>query len=174
MICFPILRSITIKKYGLFPASEKGVFSATFYPGPNAIVGVNGSGKTTLINIALRCLTGPYNLPAPTSETELGQVQARVIPMTRHDRQLFARRVAGGAPEGTSTLTVSFGARQVEIERSLADLSLISYSIDGVAQSAADDKLQSEQGFQTHIPALFGVGSFFDVIIIITFSHFYA
>jgi hypothetical protein len=172
MISFPILQSLTVKRYGLFPVSGNGAFSATFYPGPNAIVGVNGSGKTTLINIALRCLTGPYNLPSPTSESEFGQVRPRVIQMTRHDRQLFARRVAGGATEGTSMLVVSFGTKQVQIERSLNDLSLISYSVDGTAQSIADDKSQGEEDFQAKIAGLLGVASFFDVIVIFRFLIF--
>jgi hypothetical protein len=172
MISFPILRSLSIKKYGLFPASNNGVFSSTFYPGPNAIAGVNGSGKTTLINIALRCLTGPYNLPSSTSESELGQVQPRVIQMSRYDRQLFARRVAGGATEGTSTLSVSFGAKQVQIERRLSDLSLISYSIERVDQIIAEDNSQGEQDFQAQIAGLLGVASFFDVIIIFRFLIF--
>lgn len=172
MISFPILQSLTIKKYGLFPASDNGMFRATFYPGPNAIIGVNGSGKTTLINIALRCITGPYNLPSPTSESELGQVRPRVIQMTRNDRQVFARRVAGGATSGTSTLAARFGAKQIQIERQLSDLSLVSYSIDGVAQTIAQDKSQGEEAFQRQIAGLLGVGSFFDVIIIFRFLIF--
>lgn len=172
MISFPIVRSLIIKKYGFFPGSENGAFTATFYPGPNAIAGVNGSGKTTLINIALRCLTGPYNLPSPTSESELGQVRPRVIQMSRYDRQLFARRVADGASNGTSTLILSFARKQIQIERSLSDLSLVSFSIDGVAQSVSEDQSHREEYFQTQIAALLGVASFFDVVIILSFLIF--
>ena len=54
MISFPVLKMLTIDKYGLFPPSQKQPLVIEFQPGQNAIVGVNGSGKSTLINIALR------------------------------------------------------------------------------------------------------------------------
>ncbi|MHB8268621.1 AAA family ATPase [Bradyrhizobium sp.] len=175
MISFPILRSLSVKNYGLFPPSVDGTFVASFQPGPNAIVGVNGSGKTTLINICLRCLTGPYNLPSSTSESELGQIRARVIQMPRYDRQLFARRVADGASEATATLLVSFGDRQVEIERRLSDLSLISYSIDGETQDGLvpdSKKPYEDEGYQRQIAECLEVASFFDVTIILRFLVF--
>ena len=111
MIAFPILKSLAIERYGLLPPSLENAFVISFQPGPNAILGVNGSGKTTLIGIALRCLTGPYNLPSSTSGSEFGQVRARVVPMTRQERELFGRRVADGAEGAIATLTVAFGEK---------------------------------------------------------------
>jgi hypothetical protein len=131
MIAFPVLKSLTIERYGLFPPSIEHAFVVTFEPGPNVIAGVNGSGKTTLVDIALRCLTGPYNLPSSTSESELGQVRPRVIPMSRHDRQLFGRRVADGAQEAAAALVAVFGEDTVEIKRQLSDLTLIECAING-------------------------------------------
>ncbi len=175
MIAFPILRTLTIEKYGLLPISKKEPFVIEFSPGQNAIVGVNGSGKTTLINIALRCLTGPFNLPAPTSDTEFGQVRARFVTMSRPERTLFARRVADGAKDATATLVVSFGSKTLEISRRLSDLSLIACTVkDQLADAAtvAHSQHKDDKSYQAEIAQCVGVASFFDTLIIFHFLSF--
>jgi hypothetical protein len=175
MIAFPILKSLTIENYGLFLPSMERPFIISFEPGPNAIIGVNGSGKTTLVNIAVRCLTGPFNLPSPTSESELGQVRPRVVPMSRDDRQLFARRVADGAQEAFATIIVAFGEKTLEIKRRLSDLSLESCMLNGkpVDVNATENKKSKEDEiYQSEISASMGVASFFDVLIVLSFLVF--
>lgn len=175
MIVFPVLKSLTIEGYGMYPPSMERALLITFDPGPNAIVGVNGSGKTTLINIALRCLTGPYNLPSATSESELGQVRPRAIPMSRSDRHVFGDRVADGAQNAVASLVVAFGEKTLEIKRGLSNLSLVSISIDGqpVDCSAPDDKkIPEDEAYQTEVARLFGLASFFDVLIVLHFLVF--
>src|SRR3954452_884292 len=66
-------------------------------PGPTLVVGVNGSGKTTLISMMLRCLTGPYDLPAATSESELGQVRPRAVRVSRPMLVVVLKAPAGEA-----------------------------------------------------------------------------
>jgi AAA domain len=175
MIAFPVLKSLTIEGYGLFPPSTEAPFVVPFAPGPNVVAGVNGSGKTTFISVAMRCLTGAYNLPSSTSETEFGQVRPRVIPMSRYERQLFARRVADGATEASATLDVSFGSSSIQIKRRLSDLSLYSCVVNGTALdvSAIDDKKPREdEAYQSAIAAAVGVATFFDVLIVLHFLTF--
>src|SRR5687768_15008796 len=114
MINFPVLQSLTLEGYGLFPSSRDRPFTIPFEPGPTLVVGVNGSGKTTLISICLRCLTGPFDLPAATSEGELGHVRPRAVIMDRYGRQVFARRVADGAGDALATLSLQVGDQKVQ------------------------------------------------------------
>src|SRR3954447_26512044 len=97
MIAFPVLQSLTIDNYGLYPSEAGAPFAVVFQPGPTLVVGVNGSGKTTLISICLRCLTGPYDLPAATSESELGQVRPRAVRVSRPMLVLVLKAPAGEA-----------------------------------------------------------------------------
>jgi rubrerythrin len=175
MISFPVFKSLTIEKYGLFPESLKHPYLVEFLPGQNAIVGVNGSGKSTMINIALRCLTGPFNLPAATSETELGQVRPKPVAMPRGERQLFARRVADGAAGATATIEVSFGAKTLQITRQLSNLSLIGCVVnDRLSDIASTDRHvhTDEAAYQDEIAGSFGIASFFDALIIFHFLIF--
>jgi energy-coupling factor transporter ATP-binding protein EcfA2 len=175
MISFPVLKSLAIEKYGLIPPSKRNPFVIKFQPGQNAIVGVNGSGKSTLVNIALRCLTGPYNLPAATSGTEFGQVRARLVAMPKSERTMFARRVAGGGQDAFATIVVSFGEKTLEIKRQLSDLSLVSCLIsDRLTDTTATDKQQfsDEPTYQAEISNCVGVAQFFDALIIFRFLVF--
>ena len=180
MIRFPIVKSLSIENYELFPKSLTAPFIIDIEPGPNAILGVNGSGKTTLITLAFRCLTGPYNLPTATSVAELGQVRPRIVSMPRYDRQLFAKRVSDGAQKASATLKISLGAAEIEIRRKISDLSLISYSISGmlegaqpsVASQADNDDHDDENLYQTTIARCMQVASFFDALIILHFLVF--
>lgn len=174
MIRFPVLRSLTIKNYLLYPRSSDAPFHIPFQPGPNLIVGVNGSGKSTLISAALRALTGPYDLPSATSEGELGQVRHKPIPLSRYDRQSFARRVADGATNATASLEVGFGSDVIKIERNLANLNLISVTDNGnpVNLQTRREDLPEDSAYQAFINSKIGVGSFFDTLIIIRYMLF--
>ena len=174
MIAFPVLKSLTIEKYGLCPASFDGPFDASFEPGPNLVVGVNGSGKTTLVLMALRCFTGPYDLPSASSETEFGQVKPRPRHLARPKRQAFSRRVADGAAEGLATLSFALGRKSVEIKRALSDLTLKELTVSGKkVDCTSNGKDQTEEEvYQEKIAELFGVDSFFDVLIILRFLVF--
>lgn len=146
-----------------------------FDPGPTLVVGVNGSGKTTLISICLRCLTGWYDLPAATSESELGQIRPRAVMMQRYTRQMFARRVADGAKEAVAAITLRIGTRRIEIKRKLSDLALVQLVIDGITIDCKSEKgsdLEGEPAFQQKLADCFGVGAFFDVLIILRFLVF--
>ncbi|WP_119274885.1 AAA family ATPase [Taklimakanibacter deserti] len=173
MICLPILESLTIEKYALYPSSAQIPFTATFQPGGTAVIGINGSGKSTLINICFRCLTGPSNLPTATSSGELGQVRPRAVPMTSGEARLFSNRVADGAATATATLKFALGDASVVVTRKLSDLSLVAMHLDlkdrrGRTQVVISD----EKAFQEKLSELIGVGAFFDVLVILTFLTF--
>jgi rubrerythrin len=175
MITFPVLQSLTIENYGLFPASKKQPFVVTFQPGANAVIGINGSGKTTLINIIMRCLTGPYNLPSATSGTEFGQVRPRVVHMPRRERHVLGERVADGAESAIATIVVGFGGKAVVVKRRLSDLALVSFSIEGqdvnLTKRASSTNAEDSR-YQDEIVSLFGLASFFDVLIVLHFLVF--
>jgi AAA domain-containing protein len=174
MIAFPVLKSLTVEKYGLYPASLGGSFTAAFEPGPNLVVGVNGSGKTTLIMMGLRCITGPNDLPSASSESEFGQVRPRPRGLSKPERQVFARRVADGARVALATLAFSLGKKTIEITRDLSDLSLREFRVSGKKVDCLPvEKDQDEEDvYQERIAELFGVGAFFDVLIILRFLVF--
>lgn len=174
MIRFPVIKSLTVEKFGLYPHSYETPFKVDFHPGPNVIVGVNGSGKTTLITAALRCLTGPYDLPSSTSEGELGQVRPKPVSMSRYERQMFARRVADGAHSATATLLISAGDNNIEVKRSLANLGLLSILLNGrpvELPTQVGDKLE-DAGYHSFLCKNVGVGTFFDILIILRFLVF--
>lgn len=173
MIVFPVFTSLTIESYGLYPGSFEAPFVATFEPGPNLVVGVNGSGKTTLIMMVLRCLTGAFDLPSASSDTQFGQVRPRVRRLSKSESQVFSRRVADGAAEGVVTLAFSLGRKTIEIKRSLSDLTLIELVVGGKAIDCSDTKEEEpEESYQQLIAELFGVDAFFDVLIILRFLIF--
>lgn len=174
MISLPLFEALTLNQYGLLPPSMQNPYRVEFQPGPSVIAGTNGSGKTTLIGIVLRCLTGPYDLPAATSEQQLGQVRPRVVALHGQERHLFARRVADGAEKGTATLELQVGSSKVAIERRLSDLSLNSLIVDEkvVDCQLPMDKRDEDATYQKTMATLFGVGSFFDVLIVLRYLVF--
>jgi DNA repair exonuclease SbcCD ATPase subunit len=61
-IRFPVIRSIEINGYALFPGTDGTGLSHRFENGVSVIAGINGLGKTTLLNALLRSLIGPYDV----------------------------------------------------------------------------------------------------------------
>lgn len=173
MINLPILESLSIEKYALYPASATAPFVATFQAGPTAVIGVNGSGKSTLINICFRCLTGPANLPSATTSGELGQIRPRSVPMAGWETKLFGNRVADGAAQATATLKFSVESTNIAVTRKLGDLSLVEMRLDiKHGRSRTEEIVTEEKLFQEKLAELIGVGTFFDVLIILTFLTF--
>jgi len=97
-------------------------------PGVNVIVGINGLGKTTLLNVIFRMLVGPYD-PAKGDRDRPGRRQAGLVRNRNFD--FFARRANDSAVEATATATFRFGTRTLKVTRSLRDLTLLEYALDG-------------------------------------------
>jgi hypothetical protein len=174
MIKFPIFKSLTLTDYELYPSSCDEPFKIDFEAGPNLIVGVNGSGKTTLIGILFRSLSGPFDLPSATSETELGQIRSRAVPLAKRERQSFGARVADGAGKARAAVSVDFGSRTISLTRRLSDLALIDLAVDGnsIELPEPTGREANEKTYQSAVCDLFGVGDFFDVLIILRFLIF--
>lgn len=166
--CFPVFESLKIRGYSLYTGKDgTDEFVWHFRRGPNALIGVNGLGKSTLVTMLFRLITGPFDLNRRALEGELGQPDT--APVVVPDRRMFARRVADQAVNATATLDFKLGDRQVSVSRKLSDLTLTAFSIDRVAQPIGeDDRIL----YQDVIASLVGVGSFFDVLIILRFLIF--
>ena len=167
-VYLPVLNRLEVDNYALYHSGASDpTFVWHFLPGPNALLGVNGLGKSTLVNILFRLLVGPYDLNRRALEGDLGQPD--IEPVLISDRRLFARRVADQAKSASATIKASIGKHHVSISRRLSDLSLTSLLIDGETQPAGDDDLAF---YQPMICSMMGVGTFFDVLLILRFLVF--
>lgn len=168
MIQLPLFESLIVRNYGLFPGlpASPGL-DVVFRPGLTLILGSNGLGKSTLVGIMYRLLTGPFDLPGLASRHDLGGTRLEPVRLTSSSREAFASRVADRAASARACLTFALGSATLTVERSLKDLSLISFSIDGKPQSATEDHYQQE------IVAKVGVWSFADWLLILGHLVFY-
>ena len=98
MINLPILHSLDITGYGLYPGSPASPgLHIQFSPGLTLVLGTNGLGKSTLITMLYRLMTGPYDIPALLGGTDLGTANLRATTLRDQIRRTFAHRVADGA-----------------------------------------------------------------------------
>jgi len=167
MIHFPVLESMQIKNYALFPGQEDHTLTISFKPGVTLVLGANGLGKTTLITILYRMLTGPYELPKTSMGIELGGASLDPRELSNLERATFADRVYDGAKDATATMSLYLGDNCVVIQRHLKDLSLTKLSI-GVAPKSADEEI-----FQETICQLAGVWFFGDWLLMLRHLVFY-
>ncbi|MDQ0467012.1 AAA family ATPase [Labrys wisconsinensis] len=167
MIKFPVFKRLRVENYGLYPgiAGQSGLDIA-FERGPTLIAGVNGLGKSTLIAIMLRSLTGPFDLPRPAQDGDLGEVEPEAVPL--NPRPLFAPRVADKAENATATIEVDIGGHSLIIQRRLSDLSIQKLSVDSDTGIGTDEGL-----FQAKITDLMGAASFFDTLLILRYVVFF-
>lgn len=166
MISFPVLKRLKVDEYSLYPGSpgQSGI-DIVFDKGPTLIAGVNGLGKSTLIAILLRSLTGPFDLPKPAQDGDLGEVEPEPVPIA--PRLLFAPRVSDKAEHATATVEVGFGSQSLSIRRGLTDLTILDWRLDG------QDQATDESHFQDTIRRLMCVDSFFDVLLILRYVVFF-
>lgn len=167
MTNFPVFEELSIVNFGMFPgadASEK--IQLEFSKGPNLIAGVNGLGKSTLVMILLRLLTGPYDIAGFEQGGDLSEIDPE--PSRLKDTSIFADRVADSAVEATAKLKFSIGSRKLVVERKLSDLSIVSLKNSSNGRELA----ASESSYQGVIQESMGVGSFFDVLLILRFVVF--
>ncbi|WP_019832412.1 hypothetical protein [Sphingomonas sp. PR090111-T3T-6A] len=140
-LVFPRLSRLAISGYEPYVNGSQDGFDHLFLPGVNVVVGINGLGKTTLLNVIFRMLVGPYD-PAKGDRDRPGRRQAGLI----RDRNFsfFSQRAKDGAIDATATATFLFGSRTLKVKRSLRDLSLIEYAVDGHDVIAAIDPIESD------------------------------
>ncbi|MDJ0277959.1 hypothetical protein QLH51_14245 [Sphingomonas sp. 2R-10] len=127
-LVFPRLSRLAIDGYEPYVNEAGPGFDHEFLPGVNVVVGINGLGKTTLLNVIFRMLVGPYD-PAKADRDRPGRRQAGLVRDRNFD--FFARRSNDFAIEATASATFRFGARTLKVTRSLKDLMLLEYALDG-------------------------------------------
>lgn len=168
MINLPLLESLDVSDYGLYPGveSEPGLH-IRFEPGLTLVLGANGLGKTTLVTMLYRMLTGPSDIPRLRGTRNLGTADLNPRPLSRSDVRAFAKRVADGGARATARLVFYLGGRRVSIERRLSDLSLEALELDG-SELGSD-----EETYQSEVVRLGNVSSFGDWILLLRYVVFY-
>lgn len=169
MLNLPILNSLSVQNYGLFPGhgqSSEGLH-VDFGNGLTLVLGTNGLGKTTLVTILYRLLTGPSDIPGLADNSELGNL--RLVPklLPTSQRRALAERVADGARDANAVLRFRLGNHDVLVSRHLHDLKLLSFEVDNQSQEL------SETRYQSQIAGFAGVFSFGDWILALTHLMFY-
>jgi len=120
-IKFPVLKSLRIDNYQLFPGKDKKGINHEFLPGITVIAGINGLGKTTLLNVMLRCLTGtrePHKFDAYSPVGGVHKMRSKHV-------DYFAQRVLDEAKDATVDAEFYFGQDVIRIKRSLHDLEIL-------------------------------------------------
>lgn len=166
-IYLPILDSLTVKNYPLYPGKEGQGLELEFRDGVTVLAGINGIGKTTLLNLLLRMIIGPTD--PVKADRELGRVSRRVLTMPVK-RDFFSARVPQALQANAkATLTFRLGDRNLSVSRSLRDMSLLAITVNGRKQ-----RIPEEQAFIEELAKWAGVSSAYDFHIIVRYLQFFA
>ncbi len=126
MVRFPVLKRLQVADYQLFPGASNAGLDHRFDNGVHIIAGINGIGKTTLLNIIYRVLLGPVD-GLKDDESEPGSSPHRLVPW--RDSSYFRLRVADQAQSAAATVAINFGNDEIQLTRSLKDLSIIRLTV---------------------------------------------
>ena len=168
MIHLPLLHTLKVEGYGLFPGAEPGDgLRASFNPGLTLVLGANGLGKTTLVTLLFRMFSGPQDISALLGSSDLGTASLKVTSLRPKLRRTLADRVADGATNAVATLVFDLGDERVSIERKLRDLTLQSLTIGSEEFPSTEDTYKSEMA------RLSGVSTFDDWILLLRYIVFF-
>lgn len=171
MINFPVFEHLAVHHYRLFPGTpdEPGI-NFPIKDGISILAGINGLGKTTLINMLLRLLVGPFELPKIENAAKFGATaRVKEVPWPQR-REYFTRRVADRAQTAKAELRFSIGQNSFFVERSLADCRLISATLNDEPIIVTD---ASETAYKAEIVKASGLGSFVDLLTVVKFLTFF-
>src|SRR5688572_5286864 len=118
---FPVIRSVEISGYALFPGGDGTGLAHEFQNGVSVIAGINGLGKTTLLNALLRLLIGPRDVPRE-DPADVGSTSHQLIAW--RTPAFFTNRVPDAAVSASIAARISFGDERVYLSRRLRDLSV--------------------------------------------------
>lgn len=142
MMNLPVLQSLQIRNYGLYPGKNRdGVFDIDLAPGLTVVLGANGLGKSTLVNILFRMLTGPWNVSLP--EGNLGTANLIAVALPAKPRSTFSARVNDAARDARATIIFTIGTTKFAVTRSLQKLDLVGFSVDGAPALTTEEELQT-------------------------------
>ncbi|MBO2449039.1 AAA family ATPase [Actinomadura barringtoniae] len=168
MIRFPILESLSIDGYGLYPGTpRKPGLETRFLPGLTLVLGANGLGKSTLVHLMYRMCTGLADI-AGLAGGPFGSRQVDISVISPRERRTFAARVNDSAKDAVSTLTFRIAGVQFSLARELRTFGLVSLSING------EERRPTEEEFQNAIVTAAGIQNFADWILILRYLVFYS
>lgn len=161
VVHFPIYTYIGVDGFQMYPGTgqEPGIHHE-LKPGLHLIAGVNGLGKSTFLFLLYNGLVGP----AAVRNDDFGVPQPEIA--ARRDAERFRRRVADGARNARSEVHFTIGQDRYEVTRSLHDLSLTSWKLNGAEQILNDGT------YMNTVVGSMNVGSFADVVIILNLIVF--
>ena len=169
MIRLPILHSLDVSGYGLYPGRDPDTpgLHINFAPGLTLVLGTNGLGKTTLVTMLYRLLTGPYDIPVLSQDRDLGQANLEPRPLRPNLLRAFAQRVSDNAANASARLVFHIGGEEVTVERDLRNLALRSFKVGDSAPR------KEEAFFQEQIVRLANISAFSDWILLLRYMVFY-
>lgn len=160
-ICLPIYQQVSIDDYQMFPGAEDSPdLSHTFGPGLHLVAGVNGLGKSTLLLALYHGVVGPASI----RNDEYGVPRPEIVPHRLADR--FRKRVADAARSARLKLHFSIGSDEFWVCRSLHDLSIIEWSLNGATQPL------EEKSYENAVTSAMRVSSFSDLLILLNLIVF--
>lgn len=160
-INLPIYHRIEINGYQMFPGeADIPGLKHTFRPGLNLVAGVNGLGKSTVLLALYHGIVGQASI----RNDDYGVPRPEVVYQRMSD--CFRKRVADGARSASLIVKFSIGEDIFEISRSLHDLSLTEWKINGSPRAI------EENDYEMVITNAMRVSSFADVLILLNLVVF--
>lgn len=160
-INLPIYRHVEIDGYQMFPGKEDNPgLRHTFSSGLHLVAGVNGLGKSTVLLALYHGVVGAASI----RNDDYGVPRPEIVSERWSD--CFRKRVADGARAARLKLTFSIGEDVFEICRSLYDLSLNQWTLNGSSQTV------DEHIYEAALTDAMRVGSFSDVLVLLNLIVF--
>ena len=145
----------------MFPGQEDGAgLKHTFVPGLNLVAGVNGLGKSTVLLALYHGIVGPASI----RNDDYGVPRPDIVHQRISD--CFRKRVADGARSASLKVNFSIGKEHFEVCRSLHDLSMKNWFVNGSPQPT------EKNHYETTVASSMKVGSFADVLILLNLVVF--
>lgn len=166
----PVLKKLVVQNYRLYPgtADQPGIIF-DFANGVSILAGINGLGKTTLINMLFRLLVGPYELPKDSASAKFGSAaKANVINWPART-SFFPQRVADRAKDAWAELTYAIGGTEFSVRRSLANLRIQAWSMNGQSMQIGND----ETHYQNSVCLAADAGQFVDYLTAVKYLTFF-
>lgn len=157
---FPIIDSLKVDNYALYPGKDNDGIDHSFLDGVNVVLGINGLGKTTLLTMMLRLIVGPSTLPG--DGRPLGSSKRVVRPSSP---TFFSLRVADSAENSSAELNFQLGDATFFVRRKLGSLAIEEASVNSQSIYPRGDE-SIEDAFRESLCSNGGYCDFFDFLLI--------